>query len=500
MHRLNWVTVILILLTGIIFFVFLSNRYTVGKNWETKIDGQRKQIESKTAEIEKLKKEIYGTPLKSGEEWVWSRMGLIAKSDKLDSLVPGKVWTYALPDIITSKDDAPELELVFTVQPGEGGARLNGNTKVGEKDLVYIFDKGIPFPQEMAGGPDDAAPAPEPAEAAEPEPAKFLGVFTVKQIVGVEDAVAQGMNAEEAAGHEGTYSYVVKSVGVVDEEQRRLIADSVKAERAWIVYEGLLPIDSPNDIACWLEEYPDSPFSKTLKDEDRAFFQKTTYGSADDLEAFSAALAEAKDDRSFQSFAEPPEGKRYPDRYDTKLLREYYQRDKLRVMTARGESSKDDLDRVISDQLAMIGCGAVPGTDSGDADPDLLEKFNGLGEKDRAEFEEKSAALLDAYRNIGAEGLERIASLLPAAQNGFESQTFFDQKQEAVEKLRLMESQRDIVESRLATAQDAVVQIQDRIRFLVGENAQLARSIAEAQFEAADAIAERANSITASLP
>ncbi len=169
-------------------------------------------------------------------------------------------------------------------------------------------------------------------------------------------------------------------------------------------------------------------------------------------------------------------------------------------MTARGESSKDDLDRVISDQLAMIGCGAVPGTDSGDADPDLLEKFNGLGEKDRAEFEEKSAALLDAYRNIGAEGLERIASLLPAAQNGFESQTFFDQKQEAVEKLRLMESQRDIVESCLATAQDAVVQIQDRIRFLVGENAQLARSIAEAQFEAADAIAERANSVTASLP
>ena len=74
MHRLNWVTVILILLTGIIFFVFLSNRYTVGKNWETKIDGQRKQIESKTAEIEKLKKEIYGTPSnrgKSGSGAAW---------------------------------------------------------------------------------------------------------------------------------------------------------------------------------------------------------------------------------------------------------------------------------------------------------------------------------------------------------------------------------------------------------------------------------------------
>ena len=484
MHRLNWVTIVLILLTGILFVVFISNRYTVGKDWEKKIDGQQKQIESRTAEVEKLKKEIYGTPLKSGEEWVWSRMGLIARNDKLDSLVPGKVWTACDPGELTSSDDTSEIRMTFTIYPGEGGARTNGNANVGDRDLVYIFDKGVPFSDGSADSPETPAGSDEAAS----EPAKFLGVFTVDKI-----EAAQG-------DQEGEYTYTVKSVGVVDEAQRQLVSDSIRDRRAWIVYEGLLPIDSPSDIACWLSEYPDSPFSKNLDDADREFFQKTTYGTAGDLEEFASALAEAKDDRSFRSFAEPPEGKRYPDRYDTKLLREYYQRDKLNVLMARGESSRDDLDQVISDQLVMIGCPAVPGTEKGDAEPDLLEMFNGLSEKDRAEFEEKSETLLETYKKIGEEGLAHIESLLPSAQNGFESQTFFDQKQEAAEKLRLMESQRDLVEKRLAIAKDSLGQIQDRIRYLAGENAQLARSIAEAQFEAADAIAERANSITASLP
>ncbi len=498
MHRLNWITIILLVLTGIFYFVFLSNRFSLGRDREEKIAKQEKQIEAKTGEIEKLKKEIYGTPLSSGEEWSWSRMGLIAKSDKLDSLVPGKVWTNCRPGEISRPDDAQELELTFTVPSAEGGARTNNGVKVGDKDLVYVFDKGISFTDGSAETPDPAPPA-EAAEGVQTEPAKFLGVFTVTRIE-VDEAVPGEGNAEETAGQAGTSTYTVKSVGVVDEAQRELIGASINAQHAWIVYEGLLPLDSPSDIAVWLEEYPDSPFSKSLSDESRAFFQKTTYGTAADLEEFGAKLAEAKDDRSLQMFAEPPEGKRYPDRYDTKILREYYQRDKLRVLTARGESSKDDLDRVISDQLAMIGAGAVPGTAAGDADPNLLERFDGLDENEHALFEEKSAALYESYKQIGEEGLAHIESLLPSAQNGFQSQTFFDQKQEAAEKRRVMFLQRDMVEGRLASAEDSLGQVQARIGLLIDENARLARSIAETQFEAADAAAERAASVTASVP
>ena len=133
---------------------------------------------------------------------------------------------------------------------------------------------------------------------------------------------------------------------------------------------------------------------------------------------------------------------------------------------------------MISDQLTMLGCAAVPGTEAWDADPDQIETFNGLDEDRRAEFEEKSASVLEAYRKIGGEGLEHIASLLPSAQNGFQSETFADQKRDAVEKRGAMFAQRDIVKRRLDTAERTVEQVEARIDQLVGENAGLGRSIA----------------------
>ncbi len=494
MHRLNWVTIVLLILTGIFYFVLLSNRFSLGRDREEKIAKQEKQIEDKTREIEKIRQDIFGVPLKSGEEWEWNRMGLVAKSDKLDSLVPGKVWTICQPGQFSGIDSGPELELHFTVYPAEGGARTSESVKVGEKDLVYIFDKGIPFPGEPAD--PNAAPPAEPSEAA-PESAKFLGIFTVTGIKEPAAAPAAESEGESAVPAAGPYEYTVKSIGVVPREQREQIAESVSADHAWIVCEGVLPIDSPTDISVWLREYPESPFSKSLSDEARAFFEKTTYGTAADLEEFNAALTEAKDDRSLQMFAEPPEGKRYPDRYDTQILREYFLRDKLIILTARGESSKEDLDQVISDQLTMLGCAAVPGTEAWDADPDQIETFNGLDEDRRAEFEEKSASVLEAYRKIGGEGLEHIASLLPSAQNGFQSETFADQKRDAVEKRGAMFAQRDIVKRRLDTSERTVEQVEARIDQLVGENAGLGRSIAEAQFEAADAAVQRAGSVAA---
>lgn len=490
MHRLNWVTVVLILLTGIFYFVLLSNRYTLGKNWEKKIAGLEEQIRGRTADIEKLREEIYGIPLRSGEEWTWNRMGLIARNDKLNSLVPGKVWTNCCPETIATAQDAAEMELTFSIDRSEGGVRGGSDSSFGASDLVYVFDKGVPFvssapePAESAESAAPPAPAEPATDASSAERPKFLGAFTITAINPAETTVL----------------YSIRSIGVVEGSQRELITESVQARRAWIVYEGVLPTDSPNDIACWLEEYPDSPFSKTLSEEEREFFKKTVYGSVDDLEEVSAALAEAKDDSSLHLFAEPPAGKRYPDRYDTRLLRGYYQRDKLTVLTARGESSRNDLDHVICDQLAMIGCDTVPGTEQGDSDTDLPEKFNGLDEKDRSEFHEKSAALLDAYRAIGEDGLSRIESLLPSAKNGFASQTFFDQKREAAEKLQTMEHQRDIVQERLVIARESLEQVQDRIDFLTDENARLARLIAGAQFEASDAIMERAASMAATSP
>ena len=129
---------------------------------------------------------------------------------------------------------------------------------------------------------------------------------------------------------------------------------------------------------------------------------------------------------------------------------------------------------------------------------DLRKSLTGLDEKDANSTE--SAAALDAYRAIGEHGLSRIESLLPSAKNGFASQTFFDQKREAAEKLQTMEHQRDIVQERLVIARESLEQVQDRIDFLTDENARLARLIAGAQFEASDAIMERAASMAATSP
>ena len=193
--------------------------------------------------------------------------------------------------------------------------------------------------------------------------------------------------------------------------------------------------------------------------------KKTVYGSVDDLEEVSAALAEAKDDSSLHLFAEPPAGKRYPDRYDTRLLRGYYQRDKLTVLTARGESSRNDLDHVICDQLAMIGCDTVPGTEQGDSDTDLPEKFNGLDEKDRSEFHEKSAALLDAYRAIVEDWLSRIESLLPSAKNGFASRPS-SIRSGSGRSIQTWNTSRDIVQERLVIARETLEQSSGSDRLL----------------------------------
>ena len=55
MHRLNWVTIVLLILTGIFYFVLLSNRFSLGRDREEKIAKQEKQIEDKTREIEKIR-------------------------------------------------------------------------------------------------------------------------------------------------------------------------------------------------------------------------------------------------------------------------------------------------------------------------------------------------------------------------------------------------------------------------------------------------------------
>ena len=58
MHRLNWVTIVLIVLTGIFYFVLLSNRFSLGRDREEKIAKQEKQIEWYNQEIKELDKQI----------------------------------------------------------------------------------------------------------------------------------------------------------------------------------------------------------------------------------------------------------------------------------------------------------------------------------------------------------------------------------------------------------------------------------------------------------
>lgn len=445
MNIWNKVLLVLIFLTALVYVVLVSNRFNLAKEWEEKLVKQDREIQNLSDEVAKLKVDLYGQPLKEVE--TWDDMGLIARMNKIHSLIPGKIWTDCLPSNVSGMDGGV-IKVDFTIPP-TGIVRQYGDMKLGTDTLIFAFDSGLPYVSESGNG------GTENDSAAEPQKGQFLGFFTVDQI-----------NAE-------TGEFNIQSIGTVIDDQKRWIQESLDAGRSWIIYEDRLPVDSPNDLAYWLAKEPDGPFAKTLSEEDKAYFSRKSLRfpslNLDELNLESAV-------QSGQVVPETlvvqlqnvtlPENERLSDNYDAVLLRHYYQMDDLNVMIARATKSIDNLNHVIANQLAMIGLDAVP------------------------------AEVID---QIGQEAGDLLAAILPQAKGSFNAETFIQKKENAAAQLAEMESQRDLVKTRLDLTSDCVIKIGERLNYLVKENARLAQEIAKALFEASDKIIQRSENVTAQI-
>lgn len=489
MHLFNKILLVLIFLTGVFYLVLVSNRYNLGKEWEEKLAKQDKTIADLTADIGKLDDAVNGVPLKSGEEWAWKRMGLVAQSEKLSALLSAKVWINCLPGNLRGLDEeSRQITVSFTASP-EALTRQYDGRSLGDKNFFYVFDSGIPYSAPVSEDGSDAAKNLEEGdqEASAPQRPVFLGIFS-----------AENVDPESK-------TYNLASVGTISESQKERIKDSVDSGRGWIVYEDRLPVDSPKDIAYWIQNYPDDAFVKWLntpsddsdenskKEADKAYFSRTSVSQ----------INEAGDEKGFvDGGVESDSGlvgdnERYAIKYDTHILKKYYQIDKLNLLLSRGARSKGDLDVVIADQLAMLGCDAVP-TES--ADPATAEVFKGISEECWNET-------VDRFQKLGDESLNELERLLPEsksalnrnASDSFEFASFLLQKRNAVKKFETMCAQRDLVKARLDTAEKSKEQLQSRINELVRDNARVAKSIADVQFQASSEILRRANNVTASV-
>ena len=438
MNIWNKVLLVLIFLTALFYVVLVSNRFNLAKEWEEKLAKQDNEIQNLTDAVAKLKIDLYGEPLKAAE--TWDDMGLVAKMEKINALNPGKVWTDCRPANVEGLEGNDVLTAHFTIPP-TGIARQYGEMKLGANDLIYVFDSGFSADTENTDPNASGTGA-----ATEVQKAQFLGFFTVGEITDPGD-------------------FTLQSVGTVTDDQKKRIQDSLDSGRSWTIYEDRLPVDSPNDIAYWLEKEPDSPFAKTLSDEDKAYFLQKSL-SFDELNiAVDAAAGETSQDELIARLngLMIPENKRISDNYEAVLLRKTQEMDSLNVFIARSAKSIENLNRVIGDQLAMIGLDAVP--------EEIVTK-------------------------LGQEGADILAAILPQAKAAFNSPTFIVKKDQAAAKLAVMEKERDMVKSRLDLSLDCVKKIGQRLDYLVKENARLATEIAKAQFEASDKIIQKSENVT----
>lgn len=484
MNIWNKILLFLIFVTAAFFAVLVSNRFKLTAQWEEKLLTQDKNLADLTSQVAQLRGAVFGDSLE--ESTAWEKMPLEVKMHKLESLRGGHLWIHCVSPQAPQRDGI-NIRTSFCLEP-TSRPRQHSDMAFSQNAVAFVFDSGNP--------PVEDGKTADATEAA----AQFLGAFTINDF------------------HAEANEVIVTSVGAVSDMEYQRIEQSVQGGNEWFVYVDRLPYDSPDDIAEWLSG-PDSKIAAVLPDAIRDFFLNRAIPadsvlaedgeSVDEIEldlnndptapetapeavpedtvaedtpddagantdvAENAApdSAEAEvvlddADGGVPAVAEASEGERYPIDYMELIQRRLLQRDVLSLAIMKHKSNLEDLRNVICDQLAAIGLPEVP--------EDVLAKIG-------PSSEEATAIAKKYVETKAATAIE----------------TKIAQKQALNKRLEAAVAERDFVQNRLELALKTVSGLQRRIDELLVSNCDLAVKIAKAQFEAADKIIKKSESVTA---
>lgn len=313
MNIWNKVLLILILITGTVYLWLGSQRFLLQKGWEAKIA----KAEAQYAEIEKtvaaLHSEVYGDRLIKPDSW--DKMSLLAKQEKIRSLLQGRIWCNCESRNMVNKSGVINTGFVL---PTDYDARGVGQNQ--QNSLIYLFDSGAPVQVRKDGEEAGSAPA------IVPFPATFLGIFRIASI-----------NRTEVS--------LISAIHLSEMEITRL-DKSIKSKNAWIICTDRLPIDSPDDFVVWKDSSPS--FITTLSEEEKDYFSRGSYLPQ---EIVGLPVAE---------IFSPAVKKRLPQDYVYLMENEYSQRDDTTTLITRKEVALRDIQTVLADQFVAMGIEPSP--------------------------------------------------------------------------------------------------------------------------------------------
>ena len=302
---------------------------------------------------------------------------------------------------------------------------------------MYLFDSGSAFVKKAApAGEGEETAVAEPADesdaaAVAAAPYVFLGAFKIK------DSAANQVN--------------LVSVGEASEAELTALQAASKSGNSFVACVDRLPVDSPADLAKFAAETPElfSAFDADLT----AFLSKNTADAA----ALGAALAEdgAASIANFENLFGTD--LRVPVAYQDKIERQWATRDAGNVLKASNLLALDELNYVIGDQAVSMGDKAIAGHE------DAFDKI-------QAAFGE----------------IEGWSEVFAAAQDRKKVESYAERIDEANAKLAKMNGYNKILEDLIAEAEQNNEDCQKAIDELIAKNAELASSIARAQYAAAE--------------
>ena len=445
MNVWNKVLMALVAVICIAFGALAAQKYQLIKDNETNIAKLEKQVEDAQAKIATLRREIYGGTVDQPADW--RDFGLDEQLKYVRGLQRGSAYVNCQPVEGKKTSNASSGDAMTASIRLDSTKYQLSDFAVGS--LVFLFDSGKAYvegdaqenaddsavdtvadavPDEVADVVEDVADS--VADVAAPASAlphfTLLGAFTV------------------TASDENRSQVTMTSIGTATEEDIDALVASYRSGNSWVVYVGNLPIDSPQDVAAFVEK---EGVADNVADPDyfkRVFTLDDVHNCYDaDADAFKEGLSEAS---------------RFPVDFQGAIERAWAKRDAANIVRKRALVALNTLTNVIADQYVLIGRGVEDETVLDFADWDAIYE-SAQQRKKSDSYAERFAKTTDDYNKMNAY-CKILADLQKVADNN------------------------------LAT-------LQKSIKYLLSENAELAAKIAFAQFTALDRIELEASQKTA---
>ncbi len=464
MNVWNKVLMALIAIICVVFGIFASNKYQFVKENERKLEQAEKDLGNALAQLAELKLEVYGGSLEKNDG-DWLNYGLDEQLKYVRNLQRGDSYVNCQPveaKVSADEEGKGSSTLSFLVdQQYQTSAFRTGS-------MVYVFDSGKLFVEDKTA--DAESGAAEESAAAEPE-----------EVASDESADAETAEQSVAAAKPfvflGAYRVTgvndrqvnLASTGIATKEELERITTSKRSGDSWVAYVDALPIDSPKDVANFVQEYDE--VASGFSDEHRAFFaksfepprvEKPTTDASDAAEEGGEGTGEESATAAIVPVELPvltaESETRYPVDFQGRLERLWCSRDAAFVTRAQAQAALNVLTSLIADQFVMIG---------GEVDASKVESIEDWD---------------DAYA---------------AAKSRKKSPSLTETLDARSKELAVMEKGRDLVKRLLDDSNKSIAELKKAISASISQNAKLAAQIASAQFKALEKIERESAKATA---